>query len=345
MEPHQQNRSLPRYPGGRPHPLLLDNESWTFHLPPHVRYGAEKLHQGSNCTPIICTGTRLVDRTLHYNETETIAITEVRMSFSRRGFLGSTATLLAAAGSADNSGSSAPAPASAQFTPVALKGNVAFSDLAQSNLSGQMKKAVPDAATGSKVHWGVPFSIDRPVLVGESEHREELANQKAGWLVFLHTADVLPLNWNQDGTIKYSTGIGRLGEHVADFVIEYADGTTETSAVRRRHHVGTFRRPWGENCFQAVPHGSPHPLRPVHEQESAIPDTYGGWGRGETRVDTNDQGSWVNWLWAWKNPHPGKRDCPDRFRAEGGWASSYQRSQPERLAITPCAGAPGGRRC
>ena len=95
-------------------------------------------------------------------------------------------------------------------------------------------------------------------------------------------------------------GEGRLATHAADYVICYADGREERLSIRRRHQLGTYDRRWGENCFQSVAHHKPHPRRAGHEQTVAP----GEWGASQTRVNSGDGGPWVNWLWAWENPHP-----------------------------------------
>jgi len=48
-------------PAGSTIPLLLDNESWTFHFTPDVRYGPEKLYQAF----------QLHTRHLHHYELQT----------------------------------------------------------------------------------------------------------------------------------------------------------------------------------------------------------------------------------------------------------------------------------
>ena len=68
----------------------------------------------------------------------------------------------------------------------------------------------------------------------------------------MHTTDLEPLKWNDQGFLAEPVGEGRLGEDVADYVILYADGAELRCTIQSRHHIGTFRRRWGENCFQAV---------------------------------------------------------------------------------------------
>ena len=107
-------------------------------------------------------------------------------------------------------------------------------------------------------------------------------------------------------------GEGLLAEHAADYVILYEDGSEARVAIRRRRQIGTFQRRWGENCFEAVAHHKPHPRRAGHEQVAA------SWGWSQTRVVPADDGPWVNWLWAWENPHPEKVIAGFRFEPVAG---------------------------
>jgi hypothetical protein len=206
------------------------------------------------------------------------------------------------------------------FSPVALRGNVAFDDLAKAGLSETLIKAIPKAPRGSCVSWGIPFKVDRPILLTDNPVTEQTPKLKAEWIVFQHTTDVKPIEQDNRGFIRPMRGRGRLGEHIADYVIVYADGVEVRQAIRRRHQIGMIQADWGENCFQAVAHLKPFPLRPVHEQPSILQDipNAGGWGRAETRVSQPDRGSWINWLWAWENPHPEKEISALRFEPIAG---------------------------
>jgi len=205
---------------------------------------------------------------------------------------------------------------------VPLRGNITVEGLAAAGLSEAMTKAVPRAPRGACISWGIPFQIDRLVLLKDGPVTEKTPGLRAGWLVFLHTTDSRPLERDEQGFIRPMRGEGRLAEHVADYVIVYSDGTQARQAVHRRHQVGMFRPRWGENCFQAVAHTKPHPLRPLHEQPSMLVDAGAGlgWGTAETRARSADRGPWVNWLWAWKNPHPQKEIAALRFEAKSGVA-------------------------
>lgn len=242
------------------------------------------------------------------------------MSFSRRQFLGSSTAAMAAAAAIPQAAQAATqdGPAGSGFSPVELQGNTSFEDLANRGVSEAMAKAAPRALRGRCVCWGVPFEIDRPILLADQAVTESLGGLKAGWLVFQHAADGKPLKRDERGFIHPMRGEGHLAEHIADYVIVYTDGTEVREEIRRRHQAGAFTRPWGENCFQAVAHRKPHPIRPLHEQPSLAVDAGVGCGRAETRTLSADSGSWVNWLWAWENPHSEKEIVSLRFEPRSG---------------------------
>jgi hypothetical protein len=80
----------------------------------------------------------------------------------------------------------------------------------------------------------------------------------------------------------------------------FSDKSEEVIQIRRRHQVGAITRQWGENCFQAVAHHKPSPM------VAAVDRLGKEWGWAQTRVDVSDSNPWVNWLYAWENPHPDK---------------------------------------
>jgi len=199
-------------------------------------------------------------------------------------------------------------PASPLFEALPFEGTVSFRALPGAEVSAVMRASVERAPRGPCTGWGIPFQVKKPLLIENDPVSVKVGPVKARWLVFLHTTDVEPLELNRDGFVSPTPGHGRLGEHLADYVIGYADGSELRQAVRRRHQIGMFQRGWGENCFQAVCMRKPHPLPAVHEQDS--PPLYGMrhlyWGMSQTRARILDLGGWCNWIWAWENPHPGK---------------------------------------
>jgi len=268
------------------------------------------------------------------------------MKLSRREFLESSAAAAAVAGTAGGAGPIQgihDGPPTEGFSPLRLGGNIDFEALAGSGVSDAMAGAVSEAPRGGLVCWGLPFDVQRPVLLKDHVVTETLPATRVEWLVFLHTTDVEDQERNEHGLLTSNRGQGFLGETLGDYVFVYADGTEARERILRRHHVGMFQRHWGENSFQAVAHSKPHPVQPVHEAVS-LGQKARSWGWGETRVTTADQAAWMNWLWAWKNPHPGKEIVALRFEPRagttiisgvaGGSASSHPlRWEPRRKAI------------
>ena len=206
-------------------------------------------------------------------------------------------------------------PRSPLFFPLTLKGNLSLSQLKDLGISSEMALALEHAPSGRCTGWGIPFEIGQVVAISGKAVSVELSPTKAQWFVFMHTSDLRPVNTGPGGFISPMRGEGQLGEHAADFLVLYSDGTEAQLTIRRRHQVGTFQSRWGENCLEAVPHRKPYPRRAPHEQLSS------GWGWAQTRVVQPDDGlrlRWTNWLWAWENPYPGKAVIGIRFEPVSG---------------------------
>ena len=199
-------------------------------------------------------------------------------------------------------------PRSPHFLPVRISGNTTFDALADAGASAEMVRTRAHAPEGSCTGWGMPFDIERPLFVKHEPISIKLKPFTASWLVFMHATDVEPLEWNTDGFISSTRGVGRLGEHVADYVLVYSDGTEARHAIKRRHQIGMFnRQSWGENCFECVQHQKSHAIPPVHEQPYEPPFRGSYWGWSQTRAHIPDTLPWVNYLWALENPSPKKK--------------------------------------
>ena len=123
----------------------------------------------------------------------------------------------------------------------------------------------------------------------------------------MHTSDLIKLKDEQGDYLTPFKGTGQLNEEVADYVIVYNDGTEERITIHERFQIGMFQQHWGENSILSVAHHKPKPKRAHHEQMAEH------WGSSQTRVDVSDRGRWINWLWAWENPHPSKQVSGFRF--------------------------------
>lgn len=206
-------------------------------------------------------------------------------------------------------------PTSPLFAPLLLEGLPLTppQDLAREQAaSPALRDVCQQAPEGSCVCWGIPFEVGGLALLHSQRLDATCQPTQAPWLVFWHTSDVRPLEWNTQGFISASQGYGRLGEQAARYVVLYEDGVEQTVSIRRRYEIGAFQRPWGENCLEAVAHTKPHPVAPHHEQPALH------WGRSQTRVESADSTPWVGWLYAWRNPHPERRIVGLRLEPESG---------------------------
>jgi len=189
------------------------------------------------------------------------------------------------------------APATRLFRPVPFRGNADLGQLAGTGVSQAMAKAGPEhAPSGSCVCWGIPFRVGRVLCVTDHAVTRQFQPVRAPWLVVMHTTDWRPPT---EGLLSPMRGEG-LNEHVADYVFLFADGSEHRVAIRRIHQIGAFVQHWGENCFQAVTHTTPRPHPAHHEQPMRH------WGGSQLRTSLPDRIGWMNWLWAWENPHPEK---------------------------------------
>ena len=205
-------------------------------------------------------------------------------------------------------------PRHSAFDSAALRGNASWSDLTAAGLSEGMAAAAQHAPRGDCVFRGLPFRIGaRPVVLceGTKPRTVKLPGVKAQWLVFAHVSEPRPVDRDERGFFRHSTGEGHLAEPAADYVMVYADGTEARAAMRRRHQLGAVQPRWGENCVEAVAHTQPKPIR-QEEQPAAV------WGWTQRRVTVNDRARWINWLWAWENPHPRKAIVALRFEPRIG---------------------------
>lgn len=203
-------------------------------------------------------------------------------------------------------------PCSSYFKPVLFKGNVTHSGLRDFGISDEMAQATEHAPNGQCVGWGIPFEIGDVVAIRDHPVTIEIAPLAAHWLVFMHTSDVRHVTPSPVDFFSPIRGEGQLAEHACDYVLLYEDSAEKRVAIHRRYQIGAFQRRWGENCFEAVAYHKPHPVRPPHEQLGP------GWGSAQTRGYSADEGSWVNWLWAWENPCPEKTIVGMRFEPRTG---------------------------
>jgi hypothetical protein len=200
-------------------------------------------------------------------------------------------------------------PASPLFDPLEFTGNIERSKVDPSLVSEKMAEAVKYAPTGKSVAWGIPFQIpEKLVLLKKEPFRISFKPRPGNWIIFLHTSDHKQLPRDASGFYeKPFRGEGLLNEETAGYVVVYEDGSEISLTVCQRYHIGMFQQGWGENCIESVAHHKPVPIGLQGDL------TNEKWGWAQTRVSTEDRGDWINWLWAWENPHPEKKMTGLRF--------------------------------
>jgi len=204
-------------------------------------------------------------------------------------------------------------PKTTQFDVVKLKGNGDLAALPR-GVTRTMRNNVKEAPTGNCVAWGLPFQIGKPVIIKDELVTVQIAPTRAQWFVFMHTSDMRTQETNDDGFISPQRGLGLLGEHAADYVLVYANGSEERVAIKRRQQIGMIQRRWGENCFECVADHKPHATS--NEPDDQYP--LGAWGHAQFCGTTHDIRPWLNWLWAWENPRPRSPIVAVRFEPVSG---------------------------
>ncbi|MBI4786414.1 MAG: hypothetical protein HY782_05140 [Chloroflexi bacterium] len=157
---------------------------------------------------------------------------------------------------------------------------------------------------GEQTFWGIPFSLAEEswlVLGAGTETTEiNLASQPAPtYILFAHSCNSsydpnVGTNWR--GNINF---VMRPGEHLADYILRYADGSEHRQPIRRRFEISEPTNGWGQLAFAARSHEQDRPLdwNGAHER--------GCWGANQTGVAQGyDLLSQRYWIYALPNPNP-----------------------------------------
>lgn len=180
--------------------------------------------------------------------------------------------------------------------------------------------------SGSHRFWGIPFEITESegagpsvVGVGANASTEAIAielNDTASHVVFAHICDSRARDTVAGQTEDYAAAVVTApGEHIADYVLVYEDGTTHSTPVRRRFEVNqVYTRMQSGFACRAHQDLTPLPMRGPYPENM--------WGRYQTIANVGPAGqpaspradlagrkypapSWS--IYALPNPHPGKR--------------------------------------
>lgn len=170
--------------------------------------------------------------------------------------------------------------------------------------------------TGQQSFCGIPFALGEPgeknvILLDQHEVSIDLdqgvaSNHAVTYVIFLHAVEDRVTNY-LDGLADFSVDGNELGDLVADYALEYADGTVETTPIHRRFAIQQSRIAWGASAFAAIPALKPGVFATLTEEQSLGRSPTGPYGRGETRhVAGRERSADRLWLYALPNPHPDK---------------------------------------
>ena len=205
-------------------------------------------------------------------------------------------------------------PVSPYFTPVSLTG--AYTADHQTLTDGLRAPRDLGPLTGQQGFCGIPFALGQPgeknvILLDQQEAVIDLdpaltSTGGSTYVIFLHAVEDRVTNY-WPGLADFSVDGNELGDLVADYTLEYADGTVETTAILRRFAIQQSRIAWGASAFAAIPALKPGVFATLTEEKIAGHPPSNDYGRGETRhVAGRERSADRLWLYALPNPHADK---------------------------------------
>ncbi len=200
-------------------------------------------------------------------------------------------------------------PPSGHFTPLSLARNY---NVDRSRLEGFFgNNDHLDDTYGSQSILGMPFELGAPnepngILLDRGAVRVGLGDVRATYLIFLHVVEDRVSHY-REGLADFAIDGNELGNHVSDYVLEYADGETETTRISRRFAIQQPHISWGASAFAAMPAAKPTVAMGATEEHALGRRPTSAYGRAETRHSSGRDGARTKlWVYALPNPHPHK---------------------------------------
>jgi hypothetical protein len=224
-----------------------------------------------------------------------------------------------------------------KFTPVSLGSALNASNSDSQHWGTKTAGAITKLPTGSQTFWGVPFEFAAPgggndLVVLDGESSVEISVGAAGsHLVFAHFCDERASSTVAGQSSDYlNPVITAPGEHLADYVVVFEDGSELKQQVRRRFEISQvqarmqsgfssrqhqgintipFRGPYPDNAWGRWQTGVMVGDPPVSGRTTAREDKE---GRG------NSPGSWT--IYALELPDSSKEIASVRIKSTGATA-------------------------
>jgi hypothetical protein len=179
---------------------------------------------------------------------------------------------------------------------------------------------VPREMAGNQLLRGLPFLLG-PADPKERRYvvltrRQDAAGTRQFALSAAKAASFVCLaafcDWDENETPPAGVDvIERVGQPLADLVLEYEDGTEHRHPIRRRFEVNSTSVFWGHLCFAAVPHRQDVPGKLTDPLQNAR-----DWGDLQIGVWDSNYAGPIVWLSAIPNPSPERKLKTLRFEAK-----------------------------
>ncbi|MBN1343969.1 MAG: CehA/McbA family metallohydrolase [Phycisphaerae bacterium] len=167
-----------------------------------------------------------------------------------------------------------------------------------------VEDALKDLPRGRGRFWGIPFKLgaESPrakamtlLPAGREDEIRIPLGKRARYLCFAHACDSPKIPTSE-----------HLGQTLAEYVIEYADGQTHAQPIRARFEINGLGVPWGGDAFAAVRAAMPRRLEDTKLQE---------WGQAQCGIHFD--GPAYPWIYAMKNPRPDETIAAVILRSTG----------------------------
>ena len=185
---------------------------------------------------------------------------------------------------------------------ISISGTQDPAKISMKGVSKDFKKRCAQSKRGKMECWGLPFDVKKVHVLHKNTASFKIKKLKTKWLCFRHVAEDFALGADSHAT-QYENrlhGFNKLAQRAATYHIQYADGSEVSYEIKYRHQINTANPGWGENAVDAVTED-----KPVSMSGDAMKEL---WGRAQTVSDVRDRNGfeYINWICAWKNPHPKK---------------------------------------
>ncbi len=171
-----------------------------------------------------------------------------------------------------------------KFTPISLSQSLNSKPNDERYWASKTAGATSQLPTGSQVFWGIPFEIaDYHLVIVEDKSELEISvNASGSHLVFAHFCDENASTTVAGQSSDYLNPVVTApGEHIADYIVVFDDGSEHRQTVRRRFEINQIQTRM-QSGFSSRQHQGLNSL----PKRGPYPNN--AWGRWQTGVMVGD---------------------------------------------------------